>query len=113
MKIELRFCGVEGSDALREYMLRRVHFQLTRFAHELDTVVVRMSDINGPKGGIDKRCKVTVRGPRIGSLTLAELTGDAYSALDLAIGRISRAVSRDVARTRAAHGARTSMRGAS
>ena len=100
MKIEIRFRGLEYSNALREHVARRIHFHLSRFGSELMTVLVRIADVNGPKGGIDKRCQVTVRGQRFGSATLNEMSGDAYSAVDMAMERVSRSVGRELDRVR-------------
>jgi len=100
MKIDVRFHGLESSDALREHAARRVHFHLSRFGGEVTAIVVRLADVNGPKGGVDKRCQVTVRGPRFGSATLDEMSGDAYSAVDVAVERIGRSVGRELGRAR-------------
>lgn len=102
MKIEVRFRNIEASDALREYVVRRIHFQLSRFNGGLSAVVVRIGDINGPKGGPDKRCHVTVRGPALGPVTVGERSTDAYSAVDLALDRAARAVGREIERGREA-----------
>jgi len=77
MKIEVRFRGLESSDALRDHASRRVQSHLSRFGHEVTEVVLRIADVNGPKGGLDKRCQVTVRGPSFGSAVLDEMSGDA------------------------------------
>ena len=101
MKVEIRFRGLEAENALREHTLRRIHYRLSRFGRELGTVVVRIGDVNGPKGGVDKRCHVTVRGKHFAVLSLDELSGDAYSAVDAAMERMGRVVGREVERTRA------------
>ena len=98
MKIEVRFRGMQGSEALREHAVRRVHVHLSRFGQELSGVIVRIGDINGPRGGLDKRCRITVQGPGFGSSTLDELSNDVYAALDLALERMARAVGRSLAR---------------
>jgi len=85
------------------YAARRIHAHLGRFAQELSRVIVRIGDINGPRGGIDKRCLVTVRGRRLGTSTLDDVSGDAYAAVDSAIERIARAVARGLERARRVH----------
>lgn len=100
MKVHVRFRGLQLSGALREFVLRRVHFQLSRFGHELTAVVVRVGDVNGPRGGIDKRCQVTVRGPRVRSSTLQETSSDAYAAVSSAVDRVARTVGRGIERAR-------------
>ena len=100
MKIDVRFRDLEHSDALRDHAVRRIHFHLGRFRHEISSVQVRISDINGPKGGVDKQCQVTVRGRRFSAVVIEDLSGDAYSAVDLAVGRAGRSVARDIGRVR-------------
>jgi len=100
MKIELRFHGIQSSEALRDHTARRVRVHLSRFAREVSTVVVRLADVNGPRGGLDKRCQITVFGPRLGTATLEETSADAYAALDLALERIGRSAGRELARAR-------------
>lgn len=105
MKTEVRFTGIDASDALRAYVVRRIHFRLSRFDGEVRSVVVRIGDVNGPKGGADKRCRVLVRGRGPGRVTAEELSADPYSAVDLALERTARAVARDLER---GHGVRRS-----
>ncbi len=113
MKIEVRFRGLESSDALRDHVGRRIHFHLSRFGNEVTAVLVRIADVNGPKGGLDKQCQVTVRGPRFGSSTIGEMSGDAYSAVDMAVGRIGRSVGRELDRSRSERRSGYSIRRAS
>lgn len=113
MQLEVRFQSLDSSEPLREHTSRRVQFHLDRFGHELVSVVVRLADVNGPKGGVDKRCRITVRGARVGSLTVEERSADAYSAVDCAVGRIGRTVGRELARARNARGDGVSFRRAS
>ena len=102
MKIEVRFRSLEPSDALRGHAVRRIHFHLSRFGREIGSVLVRIGDVNGPKGGVDKQCQVTVRGRRLPGVIVDDLSGDAYSAVDMAVERIGRAVGRDLERVRSA-----------
>ena len=82
MKIEVRSRALGPSEPLRDYVLRAVHFHLSRFGRELSSISARIGDINGPKGGIDKRCQLHVRGPRLGSVVVAEVNADAYAAAE-------------------------------
>jgi ribosome-associated translation inhibitor RaiA len=75
--------------------------------------VVRLGDVNGPRGGVDKHCRITVSGRRFGSSTLDELDGDAYAAVDLATGRIARAIRRQLQRVRQLDPGGPSSRGVS
>lgn len=112
MKIDVRFRGVEASNALREHVRRRVHFQMSRFGNAVHSVVVRIGDINGPKGGEDKRCQVTLRGSRLGPLTIEDLSMDLYTSLDRALERAARAAGREIERTRSARREEPAIEGA-
>ena len=48
------------TDVLSTYIQRRLVFALGRFGRRVERVLVRVEDTNGPKGGIDKRCRVAV-----------------------------------------------------
>lgn len=100
MKIEVRFRGLDASDSLREHAMRQVQSHLSRFGQDLAGVVVRIADTNGPKGGIDKKCQITVRGPRVGESSLEELADDGYAAVSVAAERIARTVGRGLERAR-------------
>jgi putative sigma-54 modulation protein len=100
MQIEVRFRGIESSEPLREHAVHRAHAHLSRFGPELGKVIVRLDDVNGPRGGFDKRCRVTVQGPRLGSATLDELSDNVHAALDLALDRMARVIGRSLAKTR-------------
>ena len=51
MKIDIRSQGVVVSDDLREHIERCVSFGLDWAEHDVDRIVVSLSDINGPRGG--------------------------------------------------------------
>ena len=100
MNIDVRFRGLEPSESLRDHVVRRIHFHLSRFGHEISSVHVRISDVNGPKGGVDKQCQIKVRGRRLSAVVIDDLSGDAYSSVDMAVERVGRAVGRDIERVR-------------
>jgi ribosome-associated translation inhibitor RaiA len=100
MKIDIRFRGLDSSGALRDHAERLVHLHLSRFGREIGSVAVRVSDVNGPKGGVDKQCRVTVRGRRFAAVVVDDASHDAYAAVDLAVSRTGRAVGRDLERAR-------------
>ncbi len=49
-----------------------------------------MSDVNGPRGGIDKRCQVELRTDGAGSVVVASVASDWRTALDNALARAAR-----------------------
>jgi ribosome-associated translation inhibitor RaiA len=75
---------------LRELTERRVRFVLRRLGWLVPRVDVQMSDVNGPRGGIDKRCQVELRTDGAGSVVVASVAGDWRTALDNALARAAR-----------------------
>jgi putative sigma-54 modulation protein len=98
MRIELKAWHVQRSAALEAHAERRISFALGRFGSEIDTVTLLVEDVNGPKGGADKRCALTARGPRIGAVRVEQTSSDAYGAIDVLAGRAGRSVVRALGR---------------
>jgi putative sigma-54 modulation protein len=100
MKVNVRCKGFESSDHLAEHVSRKVHQHLSRFGHRVDAVDARLSDVNGPRGGRDKRCLLTVHVAGAPPILVEELHSDCYAAIDLALVRVAHAVGRSIARAR-------------
>ncbi len=75
---------------LRELAERRVRFVLRRTGWLVPRAEVQMSDVNGPRGGIDKRCQVELRTDGAGSVVVASVASDWRTALDDALARAAR-----------------------
>lgn len=54
--------SAELSDGLRDYGERRLRFALDRFVPRIADVHLRLEDLNGPRGGVDKQCRLDVLG---------------------------------------------------
>ena len=100
MKIDIRIQGTAADHKLRAHALHRVQFCLGRFGKEVQSVTASFADMNGPKGGIDIRCRVSVRGPRLGTISLESQQHDAYVAIADLLDRTQRAVRRQLDRRR-------------
>lgn len=79
---------------LRDLAERRVRFVLRRLAWLVPRAEVQMSDVNGPRGGVDKRCQVALRTDGAGSVVVTAVASDWRSALDEALARATRFVLR-------------------
>ena len=64
----------------------------------VNRVVIRLSDINGPRGGADKRCHIQVALVGIADVVVEDTEVDMYAAIDRAIDRARRTVVRKVDR---------------
>lgn len=100
MRIDIRTRGLTGERSLREYAAQRLQRALGRFTGELRAVTLRVADVNGPRGGVDKACRVVVHGRRIGAATVDGVSTDARAAVDETVDRVAEAIARAVARLR-------------
>ena len=75
---------------LRDLTERRVRFVLRRLSWLVPRAEVQMSDVNGPRGGIDKRCQVELRTDGAGSVVVTSTASDWRTALDNALARAAR-----------------------
>jgi hypothetical protein len=79
----------EATD-LRDQTEQRVRFVLRRLVWLVPRAEVQMSDVNGPRGGIDKRCQVELRTNGAGSVVVSSVAGDWRTALENALARAAR-----------------------
>lgn len=79
---------------LRQLAVTRLQFVLRRVRWLVPRASVRLSDLNGPRGGIDKRCVVELDTDGKGKVVIQAVAGDWRSALDNALGRAARTLLR-------------------
>jgi ribosome-associated translation inhibitor RaiA len=107
MKLRVSSQNQLVTERLRDLIERRVRFALGRFESRIRETSVRLTDLNGPKGGIDKRCTIVVQ-LRGGSSVVASVSDVEFEpVIHRAADRIARIVGRrwDIARTRARYAA--------
>ncbi len=98
MKITIRGHALELTDDDRELIERRLRFALGRFEGAVRTVKVRLRDVNGPRGGQDKRCGVELRGDGLGTLRVEAAADTALAAAARAAEVAGRALARALER---------------
>jgi hypothetical protein len=72
----------------------RVRFAMRRLRGEVMQVQVRLADVNGPRGGIDQRCQLSLTTEAHGTLVVSATKGNAISALNMALRRAAAALVR-------------------
>ncbi len=100
MQFDIRAQGFDLTDGLRDHAERRLRFALDWARHEVGRVVLHFSDINGPRGGNDKRCQVRIPLPRMRDVVVEDTAADLYLAMDRAIERAARTLERRLSRKR-------------
>jgi len=102
MQIQIRALSQPVGGRLREYVERRLLFALGRFGGRVQRVLVRLEDLNGPRGGLDKRCQMEVRLAGRGVLVVDVRDSATEPAVSRAADRMARRVREELAARREA-----------
>lgn len=78
----------------RQRVEERVRFVMRRMRAQVMQVHVRLCDINGPRGGVDQRCQITLATDQHGTLVVHAVQRQAMGALELALKRAAGALVR-------------------
>lgn len=101
MELEIRGVNYELDDMLKDHTERRIRFALGRFASRIRRLSVRLIDVNGPRGGIDKRCRIAAALVPRGVVMIEGSGDDPFALMADAAKRAGRAIRRELERRRA------------
>lgn len=101
MELELRVRGTYFLEALRNYMERRLRFSVRRLGHRINRLRVSVEDLNGPRGSVDKRCRIVAEIFPSGNLIIEETDARVHEAVDRAADRLRRSIRRELKRRQA------------
>jgi ribosome-associated translation inhibitor RaiA len=94
MHVHVRALSFSLTKALQAAVLHHVERTLADYGQWIDKVSVRLSDINGPRGGQDKLCRMVVSLVPSGGLIAQATDSDMYAAIRRAADRAGAMVKR-------------------
>jgi putative sigma-54 modulation protein len=97
MQTDIQARGFPLTEALENHVHNRLGFTFLHASSRVNRVRVRLSDLNGPRGGVDKCCLVEIRLAGLPVVIVEDVQSDMYSAIDRAVGRATRTVKRRLA----------------
>ena len=100
MHIDIHTHGFTLTSGLRDYVEKRLAYALSHGNDSITRLTVRLSDINGPRGGDDKRCLIEARLKQAPAVVIEDVEADLYVAIDRAAERAGRTLARRLARGR-------------
>ena len=100
MHIDIQARDFLLTEALESQIRRRLDFALKPRYDQIQHIHVRLSDLNGPRGGVDKCCTLHIVLPHLQDVVVNDTEFDMYIAINRAIDRAGRAVSRRLSRQR-------------
>lgn len=98
MKIDIQVHDFTLTEALHNHSERRLSFALSCCDDHIKRIEMRLSDINGPRGGADKRCHLRVLLNGLPDVLIEDIEADLYVAIDRACDRAGRTVIRKIER---------------
>ncbi|HWC01000.1 MAG TPA: HPF/RaiA family ribosome-associated protein [Bryobacteraceae bacterium] len=100
MEIAVRARHVGWNEELRQQVERSLEFAIDRHRSRIDRISVYLSDLNGPRGGIDKLCQITadIRGAR--PVLILERGRDLQTVVGRAARRLGYRIARHMHRQR-------------
>ena len=99
MLIDVRAIGFPMNEALQRHAEYRVESEMGIIARHVLKVTVRLEDVNAQRGGIDKRCGVTVAMRHNRTVIAEAVNMDMYAAVDAAVTRARHGVVRRLTRS--------------
>ncbi len=106
MHIQINVNDADTSDAIRNYVERRLRFALSRFGQRVGHITVRIR----PDGPFGKNCRVRAEVVPFGEVVVEQSGSDLFSAVDRAAGKIGRQFGRELDRIRNSRVGRDSVR---
>lgn len=90
MQLDIQASGFSLTDSIRDYTKQRLQFALSRNDQHITRVQVRLADINGPRGGVDKRCQIDLTMAGQSDIVIEDIETNLYVAIDRASDRCAR-----------------------
>lgn len=98
MRIHLQTQGFELTSAIDAHVRRQLARHLAASENDIIAVDVFMGDINGPRGGMDKKALVSVQLPSRLSVQFEAIHSDLYRAVAVAARKAKHSVKRTLRR---------------
>jgi ribosomal subunit interface protein len=90
MQIQVHAKGFDLTAALKEHAEQRVEAAVDRLVKDGARARVTLEDVNGPRGGEDKRCRIQLTGFGVKAEPVDATSDDMYAAIDIACTKLGR-----------------------
>lgn len=98
MQTNIQSRGFTLTEAIHDYTELRLRYAVSFASGYIQKVTVMLSDINGPRGGEDKRCQLVLTLEGMPSVVIEDTESNLYVAIDRATERAGRIVARHLER---------------
>ncbi len=85
-------------EQMENWVERRILFAFSRFESHIERIILVVADENGPKGGIDKACRIEVRLRRMPEIIVNDQDSEISRCVARIVDRAGRSVTRSISR---------------
>lgn len=103
MQVQVHGQGIEIGDRLRGFVEERLSESLQHLDDRLTRVEVHLRDLNGNKGGVDKRCVCEARPRGLDPIAVEHDATEVTEAVTGAVGKLQRALQNRFEKLRDTH----------
>lgn len=89
-----------GQNDFQDSVADRIRRMLSRFSSRITSIDVALTDENGPRGGVDQQCRISILMPGIGRVATRAKDHNPWAAVDQAARRARRRVMTKIKRPR-------------
>ena len=98
MKVGIRTPESDVSAAVRSIVEQRLLFAIARFEGRIEDVDVYLTDVNGPRGCLERRCQMVARLAPWGAVHVERTADGLCAAISHAADRLGQCVELELAR---------------
>ena len=100
MSVDVNWSALDPNEESKIIILRQLQYFLSRYRAYTMRVQVRFSDANGPKGGFDKQCVVSLKLRHTGEIIIKGEGLNYIEVFQTSFERLVRSVRRELAKQR-------------
>jgi putative sigma-54 modulation protein len=100
MQLDIQARGFSLTAGILNYTEQKMQFALQRGDNYITHTRIRLADINGPRGGVDKKCQIELKLAGEKNIVIEDTQSDLYYAIDRATERCMRTLNRRQQRAR-------------
>lgn len=100
MNIQIKYHHMPTAKDLSEYVEYRLSHSLDRFASRIRRIVMHLYDMNGPRGGVDKKCLAVVDFNVGGAVAIELRDANSFAVVDRVSDRLKVLLHRKLGRRR-------------
>jgi len=100
MEIAIRARDLDWNEKLQKLVERRIDHAVDRHRNRIGRILVCLTDLNGPRGGVDKACQMTADVRGIGTVLITETGSGLLEAISNAAARLGLRIRDSIERRR-------------